>query len=375
MHRISTFVTAVLAATPLLAQTTIVPSAVATKSPGYYTAYFFYGTTSTSIKNESRTQTLYDAADVSSTVRSWSNMEFRRPQELGNQNAATSGTMKLTLSSSTTAYTAASPTFASNTGTPATTVFNGTINLPARNRGTSWPDPWETAVPFTSPWLYIPMTGGSLVVENEFSGSTSMAAWYVENGRAEVGTRVTNLSGCSAHSDGGRNNSISHRNPVLGGSWYVYYNSMPSNVPSLAASFQIIAVGGVGSSQWGMTLPIPLSTLFLPSNGCSLAVQDQIRVPMTYLPSTAGPNRGSLRGPTVPIPNIPTLAGVSFFDQGVCTDTNATTNAPEIYMTWSSKWTIGSGLGNPVAMVYRSGDNSQPSGSVRQFEGPSLRFN
>jgi hypothetical protein len=374
MHRVS-ILAAALAATSLSAQTTIVPSAVATTNPANYSSNFFYGTTSTSAKNECRSQTLYDAADVGTTVKTWKNMEFRRPQYLGNVNAATSGTMKLTLSSSTTGYQAASSTFASNTGTPATTVFNGTINLPARTRGAAWPDPWETAVPFTNVWLYIPMTGGSLVVENEFSGSTSMAVWYVESCKTATGTRVTNLSACSKHSDGGANNSISYTFPVVGGSWYVNYGGMPSNVPTLAASFQILALGGAGSSQWGMTLPIPLATLFLPSNNCSLAVQDSIRLPMIYTPSTAGPSRGSLRGPTVPIPNSPVVAGLSYFDQAVCMDINATTNAPEIYMSWSSKWTVGSGLGNPVAMVYRTGDNTQPSGTVRRHEGPSLRFN
>ena len=163
---------------------------------------------------------------------------------------------------------------------------------------------------------------------------------------------------------------------MVGGSWFINYNSMPSNVPSLNASFQILGVGGRGATQWGMILPIPLSTLVLPSNNCSLAVTDDLRLPLTYVPNTSGPkNRGSLRGVTVPIPNNPALAGLSFFDQGVGTDTNATTNAPEIYMTWSSKWTIGSGLGDPMSMVYRTGDNTQVTGFVRQWEGPTLRFN
>ena len=358
----------------LFAQTTVVPSAAKTKSPGYWSSQFFYGTSSTSIKNEGHTQILYSAKDVGSTVLTFKNMQVRRPQNLGNQNLALTGNMRLVLSSSKVAPTAASSTFASNHGT-ATVVVNSQISLPARNRGATWPDPWETAIPFINSYIYIEQVGGSFVVENLFSNNSAQRSWYVEGDRKDQGTRATNLSACAAHSDGGRNNSIGYRRPEVGGSFYLRYGSMPSNVPSLNLSFMIIGIGGVGASQWGMTLPINLSQLSLPSNNCSLAVTDDIRVPLAYTTSTAGKNRGSLTSPTIPIPNNPNLGGLSFYEHGVALDTNATTKLPEIYMCWSSKWTIGTGTGRPLALVYRTGDNSQTTGFVRQFEGPTLRFN
>ncbi len=371
MHRTTILAACILTAAPAIAQS-ILPKSAATKSPGYWSSFFFYGTTNGT--NEGHTQTLYAESEVGG-VKVFKSLQIRRPQNLGNQNAAMTGDMVLSLSSTAIAHTAASTTFAANHGATRATVFTGKINLPARNRGGTWPDPWETAVPFSNTFLFVPITGGSLVVENAFSNNSNKRAWYVEGNRAQKGTRATNLSACAKHSDGGRNNSIGYRSPVVGGSWHVSYNNMPSNVPSLAASFQILGIGGSGATQWGMPLPIPLSTLNMPSNGCSLAVTDDFRFPMTYRASTSGPNRGSLLGQTIPIPNSPAFAGASFFDQGVCLDTNATTKQPEIYMTWSSKWTVGSGKGEPVTTVYRLGDNSQPTGYLRQWEGPTVRLN
>ncbi|MEE2886607.1 MAG: hypothetical protein VX951_04170 [Planctomycetota bacterium] len=373
MHHTTFIATALLLASPGFAQT-ILPKSAATTSPGYWNYSFFFGSDGTRVKNEGHTQVLYAESELGSIVRTFTSLEVRRPQNLGNQNLALTGTMVLDMSSTPTAPSAASSTYAANHVANKTNVVNGQINLPARNRGSVWPDPWETAIPFTTTWIFIPMPGGSLVVDNQFSGNSSNRHWYLEGTRAQRGTRITNLSACSAHSDGGKNRSISYRQPQLGSTWFVNYGSMPSNVPSMNASFQILGVGGVGQAQWGLTLPINLSTLSLPSNNCSLAVTDDFRLPMTYVTSTAGPNKGSLRGVTVPIPNNPQLGGMSFYDQAVGMDTNQTTNAPEIYMSWSSKWTIGSGIGDPISIVFNTGDNTALTGIVRQYEGPTIRL-
>lgn len=364
-----------VASSGLSAQTTILPSIAATKNPAYWSFYMFYGTSSTAVKNEGRIQILYSQADVGSIVKTWQSIQVRRPQNVGNQNAATTGTMKLTLSGSQIAPTAASATYRNNHGTT-TVVFNKSYSLPARNRGTTWPAPWETAAPFANTYIYIGQTGGSLVVENEWSGSTSQRIWTVEAHRPDRGARVTNFAACPRHSQGGRNNSIGYTFPTLGGSWYVRYGGLPSNVPSMRFSYQIIGIGGVGAREFGMTLPIPLSRLNVPSPGCSLAVTNTINLPLTYLPFTGGtPNRGWLLGVRVPIPNTQVLSGYTFYDQAVCVDTNATTKLPEIYMSWSNKWTIGSGKGAPMTSVYRAGANTNTAGFVRPYEGPTLRFN
>jgi hypothetical protein len=367
-------IAALAATTGLAAQTTIVPSSAATTDPSYYGSQFFYGTTSASLKSESRSQTLYSEADLGSPVLTFKSMEVRRPHYISNQNVAMTGNMQLILSSTSTAPTAITNTYANNHGAMPSTVFNGQINMPARNRGAAWPEPWETPIPFNNTYIFVAQKGGSLVVENIFTNNSTTQPWYVEWHRASTGVRATNLSACSKHSDGGRNSSISYRQPIVGGQWYVSYGSMPSNVPSLNASFQIIALGGVGTQAYGMTLPIPLATFNLPSNSCQLAVQDTVRLPLTYTTSTAGPSRGTLRSPTLTIPNVPAFAGLNFFDQPVAIDTNPTTNTPEIYMGWSSKWTVGSGTGEPMATVYRTGDVANPVGIVQQYGGPSLRF-
>jgi hypothetical protein len=373
MHPTTSITIALLLVSPGFAQT-ILPKSAATASPGYWNSSFLFGSDGTRVKNEGHTQVLYAESELGSTIRTFTSLEFRRPQNMGNQNLAMTGTMVLDMSSTSTASSAASSTYTANHGPTKTNVFNGQINLPARNRGSVWPDPWETAIPFSTTWIFIPIPGGSLVIDNQFSGNSSNRHWYLEGTRAPRGSRATNLSACSAHSDGGRNRTLGYKLPKLGGSWFVNYGSMPSNVPSLNASFQILGVGGVGQTQWGLSLPINLSLLSLPSNNCRLAVTDNFRLPLTYVASPAGPNKGSLRGVTVPIPNNPQLGGMSFYDQAVCMDTNQTTNAAEIYMSWSSKWTIASSVHDPISLVFNTGDNTALTGTVRQSEGPTIRL-
>jgi hypothetical protein len=90
---------------------------------------------------------------------------------------------------------------------------------------------------------------------------------------------------------------------------------------------------------------------------------------MTYTPSTSGtPSRGSIRSPTVAIPNVPSLAGKVFYSQPISLDKNLG-NYPQVYMGWPNKWTVGTGTGLPASMVYRLFDNSSLTGSSRKNYG------
>ncbi len=372
------FVATSLAITAGLAAQVVVPSASATTDPNYYDYFATYGTTSTSTKNEGRGQYLYDSADVGGATV-WKSIAWRRPHYISNTNLATTFSMTIIMSNSPVAYNAPSSTFtlnhgSSTSGTAPVTVLNGQISLPANSRGATWPEPWFTPMPI-SVFVHAPVTGGSLVIECIGSNNSQSAVYYCEGHQPDTGQRATTVSACSSHSDGGRNSGISYRFPVIGGQWYVQHNSMPSNEPNMAKSLNIIGAKGPGQTAFGKTLPIPINTLgFLDicnNNSGRLANDVLVVLPMTYTTSTAGTSRGTLRSPTVNIPNNPNLGGMSFYAQPFCGDKKLN-GFDQIYMAWGSKWTIGSNKGPKGTVVYRTGDNSQSSGFVRNGYGRTM---
>jgi hypothetical protein len=352
----------------------------ATKDPNYYDYYATYGTTSTTTKNEGHGQYVYDSADVGAAAV-WKSVAWRRPHYISNTNKLTTFNMTIIMSNSPVKYNALSSTFKSNhgsstSGTPPQQVLNGKISLPANSRGATWPEPWFTPLPI-SPFVHAPVKGGSLVVECIGSNNSQNATYYCEGHKPDTGARVTTVSSCSSHSDGGRNNSISYRFPVIGGQWYVQHNSMPSNEPNMKRSLNVVGLVGPGGTAFGKTLPIPINQLgFLDicNNNAGRLANDLVIVQgMTYTPSTAGKSRGQLRTPTVNIPNDVRIGGQSFFAQPFCGDKKLGIY-DQIYMAWGSKWTIGTGTGPMGSVVYRTGNNASTTGSIRYGYGRTMMF-
>ncbi|MHC4899104.1 MAG: hypothetical protein ACYTGW_18580 [Planctomycetota bacterium] len=356
--------TVVAVATGLAAQGTVVPSMSRTKDPNYYDYMCTYGRTNptTTSKNEGRGQYIYDSADVGGAAV-WKSISWRRSHYHSNTYKPTTFSMTIIMSNSPVKWNAPSTTFKANhgtstSGTPAQTVLNNAkISLPASTRGPSWPEPWFTPAIPISVFVHAPVKGGSLVIECIGSNNSQNAVYYTEGHRPDTGARVTTVSSCSSHSDGGRNSSISYRFPVIGGQWYVDHGSMPSNEPNMKRSLNVIGVKGPGQTAFGKTLPIPINQLgFLD---------------ICNTPSTAGKSRGRLRSPTVNIPNDPKLGGAVFYAQPFCADKKIG-NYDQIYMAWGSKWTIGSNMGPMGSTVYRTGDNSQTTGFFRNGYGRTM---
>ncbi|MHC4814956.1 MAG: hypothetical protein ACYTKC_22190 [Planctomycetota bacterium] len=379
--------TALVVATGLAAQAAgkVVPSASATKDPNYYDYFATYGTTSTSVKSEGHGQYIYDSGDVGGAAV-WKSLAWRRPHYISNTNKATTFSMTIIMSNSPVKYNAPSSTFKANhgtstSGTPPQTVLNGKISLPANSRGTSWPEPWLPAFPI-SVFVHAPVKGGSLVIECIGSQNSQNATYYCEGHQPDNGSRLSNgpSGGCQYHSDGSPywNSGISYRQPVIGGQWYVQHNSMPSNEPNMKKSLNIIGLQGIGGTAFGKKLPIPITTLgFLDICKKRVGVLSNDLVltqPMTYTPNTTALGRGTLRSPTVNIPNDPKLGGATFFQQPICAD-KPIGNYDQIYMGWPSKWIVGTGMGPMGSVVYRTGNNASTTGSIRNGYGRTMLLN
>ena len=358
----------------LAAQTLIVPS-VATSKAGNTFLSAFYGTPSTQIASEGHTLCLYDASDIALASGSLRSLQVRRPSATPFNNPATTITLEVTMSRSQVASGGIQTTFASNHDPMSrVTVFRGSVNLPARSQG-SWPEPWEAKVPFSTPFAWAKSGTASLAVELTSSGNSALRTWFIEGYRPENGGQQTELSPFHcAHSGGTSNNSIRLSPAAIGQPWQVEYFRFPENTPSFRSSVLALGAQGRGGTFGGQTLPITLANLGIPSQpGCQLANDVLATVPMTYTTSTSR-NNGTLRTPSLTIPNDRALIDRSFYTQPLCVDTDAATQRPVIYAAWASKWTIGSGESPAGSSVSRLGNNANPVGTISQGTVPALRF-
>ena len=347
----------------LTAQQVTLPSAVATTRPTsspFYASFVFYGSSSQAA--DSRAQLIYDVNDIPVPVATWSSLSVRRPVGLGNANPALNGTATITMSVSPLSYTSVTNTFANNHG-PTTTVLSGPISLPAESNPGVWPAQWHT-LPFGTPFTYIGATGASLVIDIQQSSPGLTAPWYLEAWTPDTGSRTNNgptQPNCR-FSTGTYNNAIGHRNPTVGGSWYVqYHNVVPNSI-----GFAAIGVQGVGGTWNGIPLPIDLTPLGAPN--CEWRVSADFTIPLSSNSS------GRADWPQITIPNDPWFRNVVFYDHGALLDPTA--NALGLVVTWSSAWRIGTNEGQPGAVVSATGNSANnPTGSVAIETTVSVQLN
>ena len=163
-----TLLSALCLATTLTAQSTVIPAAVATTRPTnspYYIGTVFYSTTSATVAPASRSQSIVDCADIAAPAALWNSLAVRRPIGLANANAAFTANATITMSVSTSPWSASTTSFATNHGPSPRTVLSGQISLPSATNQATWPAPWQTPFPFSAPFPYVSVTGGALVID------------------------------------------------------------------------------------------------------------------------------------------------------------------------------------------------------------------
>ena len=358
---------ALLLASTAFAQTIVVPSAAATTKPVPLTwnSNTFYSTTSTTILHDSRTQSIVDVTDITPATAVWNSLAVRRPVGLGNSNAAFTANATFVLSVGPNTSATAVTTFASNHGATPTTVLSGPISLPAANNQATWPAPWQTPFPFTTPFVFVKAAGSSLVVDILQTGNTGTAIWYLEASGPDNGTRAENggpLSTCK-FSNGNYNNGLGYSLPKVGGSWSLSYSSILPNAIGVGA----LGGSGVGGTWGSLTLPIDLAPFGAP--GCKWNVSADFTVGLTASAS------GSASWASIPIPNNPSLGGGVFYDHAAFLDPLA--NTWGVVTTWSSKWIVGTGIGAPGSTLGVTGNTAATAttGSISRGLLATLQLN
>ncbi len=338
--------------------TTTIPSAADTTRPTlspFWTSNVFYSTTSTTTAPASRSQTIIDCSDIALPGGIWRSITTRRPIGLGNANPAITTNATLVMSIATANSAASTTTFATNHGANMRTMISGNINLPAAANQATWPSPWLTSFPFSAPFVFQNLTGGSLVIDLTQVQATGQTSWYVEYSTPDLGGRGNNgnpPSTCKFSSNtynSGLGYTTGGLNPN-GGNWYVNYSGLLPN-----------AVGVVALSAYGMDnkgpWPLPIDLTGLGAPGCNWYVGLEIG----FLGALTANASGSATMPNITIPAG--LGGTAFYDHTLWLDPAA--NAAGLVVGWSSKWSIGTGLGSPSAFIYATGNSHTNAAGTR----------
>lgn len=346
----------------------IVPSKAAS-TPGNSVSHVLFGSSgSGTLGNEARTQLFYDTSDIGVGRAVFRSLQLRAPSPgpLGPwpPNLALTLDVTITMSVSPLRRENMSTTWSANHGPGRTTVFSGTVRLPARTV-TSWPAPWEAPIVFQTPFAYDGSAGPTLVVEMEVSNNSAQRPWSTELYRTDLGTHRNNhFTQDCRNSANNWSTGVQWNGPAVGRRFTFSYHGYPCQKPVLAASAALFGHQGVGGSFLGRTLPIALDSIsgLDAWPNCFLANDVFVTVPLTYMDvATTAPVCSVKLLPAMLIPNDPSLANVVFYTQAVSIDPDAS-GRPRIFMSSSSEWTIGDAIPVPGSFLERQYDNQNPVG-------------
>ncbi|MBK8978108.1 MAG: hypothetical protein IPM29_19560 [Planctomycetes bacterium] len=363
-------------------QTFVVPSKGNLSAPGAVwndrasQIYVLWGTTSATLQG-SHTQYLYDHNDIPIQAANVSAMLYRTHWQ-DNLTTGSSYTLSISLSNGPNLPAGASTTFANNHGPNLTQVFSGTINQPAVSSSPSWPAPWQAPIVFSQPFPYIAGAGQSLVVDIDTTASSAQRTFQIEGYRLEAGNAAFEYydSDCR-NSAGGTSGGFgwSPETLIPGGSLSLSVSGAPPATPSFANNAMFFALGGRGTPFGPFTTPFPLTSLGVPAPAtCEWATGNIVLgVPVRY--NDYGTSASLSFATPVPIPNLPALAGATFYTESIGLDMVG--GQPSLFPLTTIAHTIGTGITIPASRVNRLYDStgaSPTTGSVKNSEAATFQF-
>lgn len=344
------------------AQTWYLPKGWETTADNNYDLSYF-GASATNLPVH--VQQLYAPADMPRPVIPLTKISCRRNNFYGNTIYTSSTKLSLTISHGPNAPSAASTTFASNVGTDAAKVFDGTVNWPGASKG-SGPAPFTFPIPFTQNFNLIQVKGKSIVFDfllttrDHKTSRGSQTSMLLDAAALARGTRVSNgsaPSGCR-DSNGKYNNSLSYSTSGLinaGGPFQLTYRNLFPSAPV------VLTLSGFGVPPNNGPWPLPINLTGLGASGCTWHVGLELGAWIVLNSDASG-------AATLKLVIPPGLGGVTFYDHGIVRDANA--NSWGWVTTWSSGWKIGSGKAPDATMVYRTQDTTgSPTGFRRTQYG------
>lgn len=312
--------------------------------------------------NQARLQVLLEASELG-TLRIARNLAFR-PDGGGTTNtyAATTLQASLTVYQVTTSAAGMRPAWASNIGSASgTTVFNGTLKLPAFVTQYPLPNPFRVVIPFSAPFIYQP-ANGNLLLDWKATAASYLFSRYNIDGVSypqtpgSLVTRVFRNTNCANRRGDKHAIALARSTGILGQS--IVVKSTPKAAVGGKLDIELLILGGSNKLAFG-NVPLPL---YLGSAypGCALSVD-----PLLFLPTNP-----------IPLPANPSLAGTHLYFQGFAAD-----SATGDFVLSADAWSLRV-LDNPPKIrgfqsVFLSKWSNQPTGvmSMGFFYAPVVRLN
>ncbi|MBL8753299.1 MAG: hypothetical protein JNK15_08370 [Planctomycetes bacterium] len=310
-----------------------------------------------------RQQILVGASHLTAMVgRQITALELRRTA-VNETYSGGSADLAVDLSTSPSAASSASNTFATNIGPDLTNVFAGTITLPpSPNTGSAGSQvAWSAAntiqIPLSTPFPY---NGGTLCIDITGTPISGQQTWWMTDAAEEVvaGTAVLELGpGCGIYGGPQHQWSMVARRSLVPGGQAVFRAEGPAN--------------SLGIAFFGEALPtpFPLSMVGIPTAGCNCHIdpmQPFVALPVLFEPEVH-PLLGAMATAEilVPLPAVPPVLGFQMTTQWFELTQLALSNA--------IRWQVASAMPT-LDMALVEGNPTLSTGTVTNYLAPVVRF-
>lgn len=355
-HVVRSFFVAVVSAASLAAQSSVDLPASASGSEGISLAGVTLGSFAF------RTQIVVDAAAIAPGGAMLTGLRLRADRTVGPQPAVTIPNVTVSIGSTSVAVGGMSSTYASNITGTMTTVFQGSLNLPAQGGDQYGPRSFDVFVPFNQTVLYVGSQGNllvDLVGNNPVCFGLCNPFYWLDVASPGGTTSSLGLAGTMASGETPFASVIASggTDPLLltVGNTLEFVTTLPLSVPPAVSAFAIAPLPG----------PIDLAALGAPGN--TLWVDPAIVVPLSW--STGFGSRATV---PLPLPNLPSLVGVTLWHQTAVLDPAA--NALGIVTSNATETRIGDGAEVPVMQMCEGGDPAATDGFVLDGYALALRL-
>lgn len=197
-----------------------------------------------------------------------------------------------------------STTFSSNYSTTPVTVYTPkALTLPTIPAAASGPNNNFVWIPLDTPFTYD--NTQNLVVEYRVTANSNGNAAFSYALDAGAAVTPTGTFGAACQTSGNTTPALTAGAATVGANW----NHSLTNGP--ASSSGILLIGVSNTTFNGVPLPFPLASL--GATGCSLSVSADLSVPVAT-------NTSRSFSLNVAIPNVPPMAGQTFYTQAVLAD-------------------------------------------------------
>ncbi len=264
-------------------------------------------------------QQIFEAADVASRPSALFEIAFRYDRPRSAIRPTTLPNVTVRLGTTQIPPTSMASSFAQNRGTPLQTVFQGAVMLPAANAQDSGTAPFAIRLPLNTPVAYDPAQG-NLLIEIECGSGPSSRIPVDLDAVVQGGRAIT--FGQRGPAGGDNLFLIAHTGPDFDPRMFVPGGFVDLSTTTSFAQYPGFLMVGLDADRTAAGVPLPFDLGRIGARGNQLAVDPLGTIPHNWQQTFIGWSSTA----TLPVPNDPTLAGLTLYAQSLVQDPSF--NAP-----------------------------------------------